>query len=131
MMICGRVLPLASLALAFAPVLVLASCTERLPQESPDTPPFGTERATVTGRVVDTDGAALAGATVTVRATGERATADSNGAFVLDVPANTTLTLAASAPSMANTLLPQFVLSPGTSTSFTIPLLTSARLTNL
>src|ERR1041384_3855637 len=63
------------------------------------------ERASVTGHVLDVDGAPVAGATVVVRTSGEHATADSNGAFVLDVPANTTLTLAAAAPKLAPTPL--------------------------
>ena len=51
--------------------------------------------ATVTGHVVDTSGAPVAGATVTVRTSGEHATADSTGAFTLDVPAQTDFTLSA------------------------------------
>jgi len=42
----------------------------------PETPTTGNDRATVTGHVMDTSGAALAGATVTVRSSGEHATAD-------------------------------------------------------
>ena len=131
MMICGRCIPRFLLALPLA--LSLASCAddELTISEPPETPIVGTERAIVTGRVVEADGAALAGATVTVRATGERATTDITGAFVLDVPANTTLTLAATAAGMAPTLLPQFMLDPDHSADFTIPMLTGARLANL
>ena len=60
-----------------------------------------------------------------VRASGEHATADSRGAFVLDVPANTTLTLAAAAPNMAPTLLQQLMVSPGSSGAVEIPMVTS------
>ena len=84
---------------------------------------MASERATVSGHVVDANGAAIAGATIAVRATGERATADSKGAFTLDVLANTTLTLEATAPNMAPTLLPQFMVSPAANAAFEIPLL--------
>ena len=60
-----------------------------------------------------------------VRASGEHGTTDGTGAFVLDVPANTTLTLAATAPDMAPTLLQQFLVSPGTSGMVEMPLITS------
>jgi hypothetical protein len=62
---------------------------------------------------------------VTVRASGEHTTADSTGAFVLDVPANTTLTLTATAPNMAPTLLQQLMISPGTSAALEMPMVTS------
>jgi hypothetical protein len=91
----------------------------------PETPAAETERATVTGQILDTTGARVAGAAVVVRASGEHTTADSEGAFVLDVPANTTLTLAATAPNMAPTLLQQFMVSPGTSASVQIPMVSS------
>jgi hypothetical protein len=131
MMICGRCIP--RLLLAFPLALLLSGCLgdDLTFSEPPETPPVGTDRAAVTGRVVDATGAALAGATVTVRATGERATTGSDGAFALDVPANTTLTLAATAPGMAPTLLPQFMLDPERSAAFTIPMVTSARFASL
>ena len=123
---CGRVLRRSSLALA------LAGCADNVVVlELPETPALGNDRATVTGHVVDADGGAILGATVTVRASGERATVDSNGAFVIDVPANTTLTLAATAPNLATTLVPQFMISPEASAAFTIPLVTGARLASL
>jgi hypothetical protein len=50
---------------------------------------------------------------------------DSTGAFSLDVPANTTLTLSATAPSMAPTLLQQFLVSTGTIAQVEIPLITT------
>jgi hypothetical protein len=131
MMIGGRCIP--RFFLAYPLALALASCTgdDLTISEPPETPIVGTDRASVTGLVVDADGAALAGATVTVRATGERATTDTTGAFVLDVPAHTTLTIAATAPGMAPTLLPQFMIDPGHSTAFTIPMVTNARLASL
>lgn len=126
MMICGR-----SIRLTLV-VLALTGCTDTsVVHELPETPTTANDRATVTGNVVDADGAALAGATVTVRATGEHATVDGNGAFIIDVPANTTLTLAVTAPNMATTLVPQFMVSPDHSAAFTIPLITSARLASL
>lgn len=126
MTICSRDIQLAALA------VVLAGCGDNLlVRETPETPQPGSDRATVTGYVVDADGAALPGATVSVRATGERATADRSGAFVIDVAANTTLTLAATAPSMATTLVSQFMLSPEGSASFTIPLIGAARIASL
>jgi hypothetical protein len=67
----------------------------------------------------------MAGATVAVRASGEHTMADSTGAFTLDVPANTTLTLSATAPNMAPTLLQQFLVSPGASGTVEIPMMTS------
>jgi hypothetical protein len=101
------------------------------PYTSPETPTLGTERATVTGHVVDTSGTPVVGATVTARASGEHATTDSAGAFTLDVPANTTLTLAATAPSMAPTLLQQFLVSPGATGTVEIPLTTTSHFQNL
>ena len=110
-------------------VVVVASftgCADNLAtHDAPETPTVGTDRATVTGHVLDTNGVALAGATVTVRASGEHATADSTGSFTLDVPANTTLTLAAAAPNMAPTLLQQFMVSPGASAAVEIAMVTS------
>jgi hypothetical protein len=112
---------------SFAVVLAsLAGCAENLvTHTAPETPTTANDRAMVTGHVVDTTGAPMAGATVTVRSSGEHATVDSTGAFTLDVPANTTLTLAASAPSMAPTLVQQFLVSTGASASVEIPLITS------
>jgi hypothetical protein len=130
-MICGRCIPRRLLALPLAVSLANCADDELTISEPPETPIVGTDRATVTGRVVDADGAALAGATVTLRLTGERATTDSDGAFVLDVPAHTTLTVAATAPGMAPTLLPQFMLDPEHSAAFTVPMVTSARLASL
>jgi hypothetical protein len=104
----------------------LTGCADNLaPQAAPETPTVGSDRATVTGRIVDTHGVAVAGATVAVRTSGEHATADSTGAFTLDVPANTTLTLAATAPSMAPTLLQQFMVSPDANTAVEIAMVTS------
>jgi hypothetical protein len=108
-------------------VASLAGCAadNLAPHTSPETPTVGSDRATVTGHVVDTTGVPVAGAAVALRSSGEHTTADSTGAFVLDVPANTTLTLAATAPSMAPTLLQQFMVSPGTSAATEIPMVTS------
>ena len=104
----------------------LAGCAEnQVTHTAPETPTTGTDRATVTGHVLDTTGAPVAGATVTVRTSGEHATVDSTGAFTLDVPANTTLTLSATAPSMAPTLLQQFLVSTGTTAQVEIPLITT------
>src|ERR1043165_7813945 len=104
-------------SLRFASLLVvssLAACAESpAPQAIPETPTVAADRATVTGHVLDTTGAAVAGATVAVRSSDERATSDATGAFPLDVPANTTLTIAATAPTMAPTLLQQMIVSPG------------------
>ena len=113
-------------------VVALAGCADDLTaREPPETPPAGSERATVGGRVVDADGVAVPGATIAVRATGEHATADAGGAFTLDVPANTTLTIATTSPGMAPTLMPQLLVSPGTTAQITIPLVTTARLASL
>jgi hypothetical protein len=92
---------------------------------------MASDRATVSGHIVDASGAAIADATIAVRATGERATADSSGAFVLDVPANTTLTLEATAANMAPTLLPQFMLSRDATAEFEIPLVAREHLKSL
>jgi hypothetical protein len=110
----------------FAVVLTsLAGCADNLVVHSaPETPTTGNDRATVTGHVLDATGTPVAGATVAVRSSGEHATVDSTGAFTLDVPANTTLTLAATAPSMAPTLVQQFLVSTGASASVEIPLIT-------
>ncbi len=107
-------------------VVSLTGCADNLaPHTAPETPATGNARATVTGQVVDINGAPVAGATVAVRTSGEQATADSTGAFTLDVPANTTLTLAATAPNMAPTLLQQFLVPPGASGAVEIPMVTS------
>jgi hypothetical protein len=107
-------------------VASLTGCADNLaPYTSPETPTIGNDRATVTGHVLDPSGAPVAGATVTVRTSGEHATADSAGAFTLDVPANTTLTLSATAPGMAPTLLQQFLVAPGASGMVEIPLVTT------
>jgi hypothetical protein len=107
-------------------VFFITGCADELrPHTSPETPATGNDRATVTGHVVDTNGAPVAGATVAVRASGEHTMADSTGAFTLDVPANTTLTLSATAPNMAPTLLQQFIVSPGASGMVEIPMVTS------
>ncbi|HEX8107119.1 MAG TPA: carboxypeptidase-like regulatory domain-containing protein [Kofleriaceae bacterium] len=79
----------------------------------------------MTGHVLDTSGAPVAGALVAVRTSGEHATADATGAFTLDVPANTTLTLSATAPNMAPTLLQQFLVAPGASGAVELPMVTS------
>jgi len=92
---------------------------------------MASDRATVSGRVVDAAGAAVAGATIAVRATGERATADSAGAFTINVLANTTLTIEATAANMAPTLLPQFMVSPAANAAFEIPLLAREHLMSL
>jgi hypothetical protein len=113
-------------------LVALAACADGLTtREPPETPAADTDRATLTGRVIDADGVAVTGATVSVRATGEHATVDGSGAFVLDVPANTTLTIATTAPGMATTLLPQLLLSPAGSAQVTISLIASARLAAL
>jgi hypothetical protein len=107
-------------------VASLAGCAEnQVDHNAPETPTVANDRAKVTGHVVDTSGAPVAGATVAVRASGEHATTDSTGAFTLDVPANTTLTLAATAPSMAPTLLQQFLVSSDASAAVEIPVITS------
>jgi hypothetical protein len=110
-------------------VAALTGCADNLSApETPETPPVPQDRATVTGHIVDANGAAIAGAAVAVRASGERATVDSAGAFVLDVPADTTLTIEATAPNMANTLLSQFMIAPGASAAFEIPVLARDRI---
>jgi hypothetical protein len=111
---------------SFVAVASLTGCADSLtPHTAPETPTIGSDRASVTGHVLDPNGAPVAGATVTVRTSGEHATADSTGAFTLDVPANTTLTLAATAPNMAPTLLQQFLVSPGASADVEMPLVTT------
>src|ERR1041384_7985280 len=83
----------------------LTACTDNLaPEAAPETPSVASDRATVTGHVVDAQGLAIAGATVAVRASGEHAMTDASGAFSLDVPADTTLTLSAPPPRTAPTL---------------------------
>jgi hypothetical protein len=97
----------------------------------PETPVTENDRATLVGHVQDTQGAPVAGATVVVRASGEHATVDSKGVFVLDVPANTTLTLGATAPGMAPMLLQQLMVSPGTTAVIDIPMVTGDRFKSL
>jgi hypothetical protein len=94
----------------------LAGCAEsQVTHTAPETPTTGTDRATVTGHVLDTTGAPVTGATVTVRSSGEHATVDGSGAFTLDVPANTTLTPVGHRAQHGATLLQQFLVSAGTS----------------
>jgi len=113
-------------------VVSLTGCgANHVPYTSPETPTTGNERATVTGHVVDASGVPVAGATVTVRRSGESATADSAGAFTLNVAANTTLTLAATAPNMAPTLLQQFLVTPGASAMVELPMVTTEHFKNL
>jgi hypothetical protein len=110
---------------SFLAVASLTGCADNLVSHTaPETPTVGSDRASVTGHVIDPQGAPVAGATVVVRTSGEHAIADSNGAFTLDVPANTTLTLSATAPSMAPTLLQQFLVSPGASAMVDLPMVT-------
>src|ERR1041384_1589851 len=119
MITCQRV----TLVLVF--VASLTGCADnQVPYTAPETPTIGNDRATVPGHVVDTTGAPVAGAAVALRGSGEHAMADSTGAFTLDVPANTTLTLSATAPDMAPTLLQQFIVSPGASAVVELPMLT-------
>jgi hypothetical protein len=116
-------------------VLLVASisgCADNLSTHiTPETPTPETSRATITGHVVDATGAPVAGAAVRVRTTGERATSDREGAFTLDVAANTTLTVAATAPDMAPTLLQQLILAPGARAAVEIPLIGSGRFGHL
>src|SRR4029077_4910891 len=63
--------------------------------------------------------------------TGEHAAAGSDGAFALDDPANTTLTLEATAPNMASTLLPQFMISPAMTAALEIPVVPRDHLKSL
>jgi hypothetical protein len=110
----------------FLVLVSLAGCADAMESHTaPETPTIGSDRATVTGHVLDPNGAPVAGATVTVRTSGEHATADSAGAFTLDVPASTTLTLSATAPNMAPTLLQQFLVSPGAIATVDIPVVTA------
>jgi hypothetical protein len=113
-------------------VASLSGCADNLSTHTaPETPTIGSDRAMVTGHVLDPNGAPVAGATVTVRTSGEHTTADSTGAFALDVPANTTLTLAATAPNMAPTLLQQFLVSPEAVAAVEIPLVTAEHFKSL
>jgi hypothetical protein len=110
----------------------LAGCAENLASHaSPETPTTGADRATVTGRVLDTSGTPIPGATVALRSFGEHATADATGHFSLDVPANTTLTIATTAPNMAPTLLQQLMVSPAAKADVEIPLITTDRFKTL
>ncbi len=113
-------------------VASLTGCAHNLaPHTAPETPTTGNDRATVTGHVLDASGAPVPGALVALRTSGEHVTADATGAFTLDVPANTTLTLSATAPDMAPTLLQQFLVAPGASGMVEIPMVTSDRFKTL
>src|SRR5678816_1949861 len=118
--------------ICFVAAASLAGCAENLASHaSPETPTTGADRATVTGRVVDTSGIPVPGATVALRSFGEHATADAMGLFTLDVPANTTLTIAATAPNMAPTLLQQLMVSPAAKADVEIPMITTDRFKSL
>jgi hypothetical protein len=113
-------------------VLILAGCAADRPAgTTPETPPTGMDRATITGHVVDVNGTPIAGATVALRSVDTHATTDAIGAFSLDVPANTTLTIAATAPNMSTTLLQQLLMSPDAHTAFDIPVFTIDHVKNL
>jgi len=113
-------------------MVVLAGCGDDLVVgDRPETPPIGDARATVTGSIVDANGAAVPGAMVMTRATDEQATADRDGGFTIDVPADTPLTLAVTASNMATTLLPQFTLPRDGTAVLTIPLLSHERIASL
>jgi hypothetical protein len=102
------------------------ACADSLAsQPTPETPSIGADRATVTGRVVDTHGTAIPGASIVVRSSGEHVLADATGEFSLDVPANTTLTLSATASNMAPTLLQQLLVSPGATASVELAMVTT------
>ena len=117
---------------SFLAVAALTGCADNLVSHTaPETPTVGSDRASVTGQIVDAQGAPVAGATVVVRTSGEHATADSTGAFTLDVPANTTLTLSATAPNMAPTLLQQFLVSPGAIATVDLPMVTTDHMKSL
>src|SRR5262249_14977159 len=63
------------LTCSFIVVASLTGCTDNLsPHTAPVTPTVGMDRASVTGRVLDPQGAPVAGATVTVRTLDEHAT---------------------------------------------------------
>lgn len=115
----------------FPVLLVFAACADHPVGTFPETPTTGTDQATVTGRVVDVAGVPLAGATVALRSIDTHATTDAAGAFSLTVPANTTLTLSATAPGMATTLVQQFLMSPSAHTAFDISVFTSDHVKNL
>jgi hypothetical protein len=89
-----------------APAVVLTTCTDNLVVHGlPETTAFGNDRATVKGHVVNADGAAMLGR----RSRCVQATSPPPWmavAFVIDFRANTNLTLAATASSVA-TLMPQ------------------------
>src|ERR1041384_71796 len=104
----------------------LTACADNFtPEAAPESPSVASERATVTAHFVAAQDVATPGATVAVRASGEHAMTDASGAFSLDVPANTTLTLAASAPSMAPTLLQQLMVSPSANAAVEIAMVTA------
>jgi hypothetical protein len=67
------------------------------------TPPPTTGQARLAGRAVDENGLGVAGAHVQVAETGAATDTDANGAYALPVLADSTVTLAASAPGMADT----------------------------
>jgi hypothetical protein len=118
-----------SVAIVF---LAVAGCAADHPVSTvPETPTTGADRASVTGHIVDLTGVPIAGATVALRSIDTHATSDATGAFSLDVPANTTLTLAATAPNMSTTLLQQFVMSPEAHIAFDIPVFTTDHVKNL
>jgi hypothetical protein len=93
----------------------------------PTTPAIMTGKAQLSGVVRDGDGNGVAQATVRVAETDASAMTDASGAYALAVPADSTLTLVATAPGFATTFRESIIVAEGaTATGFDVLLLPSA-----
>jgi hypothetical protein len=95
--------------------------------EVPTTPVIMTGTAHVSGVVRDGDGNGVAQATILVAETDATAMTDASGAYTMTVPADSTLTLVATATGFATTFRGSVIVAEGaTATDFDLTLLPSA-----
>lgn len=86
-------------------------------------------QASLAGHVIDASGHGVQGATIGIAETDAVATTDASGAYQVDVPSDSTITLFASAGGMASTYRESVVLASGAMvTDFDVRLLTTTEL---
>jgi hypothetical protein len=95
--------------------------------EVPETPAVTVGQADLSGVVRDGDGNGVAQATIRVAETDATAMTDATGAYALKVPADSTITLVATAPGYATTFRESAIVAEGAAaTGFDVLLLPSA-----
>ncbi len=128
---------MAAMAVAFAVGAALASagCGSDRPiiavedGSIPSMPTPMPGKAMLTGVVRDGAGTAVPGATLRIAETDATATSDATGAYAIDVPADSTVTLVGSAAGFAKTYEESVMLGAGTSGSIDVRLLPPADIT--